>query len=69
VILWLLTLVVSCKYMFLVLRGQLPGRGRVFALHELVATLKRRSTPLLMLLLVFAAALLLGTASSRRRSR
>jgi K+ transporter len=59
-IFWLLTLVVTCKYIFFVLRASYQGEGGVFALHELVATVKRRSTPLLLLLLVFAASLLLG---------
>jgi KUP system potassium uptake protein len=59
-IFWLLTLVVTLKYIFFVLRAGYQGEGGVFALHELVATVKRRSTPLLLLLLVFAASLLLG---------
>lgn len=59
-IFWLLTLVVAVKYIVFVLRASYQGEGGVFALHELIATVKRRSTPLLLLLLVFAASLLLG---------
>lgn len=59
-IFWLLTLVVTCKYIFFVLRANYQGEGGVLALHELIATVKRRSTPLLLLLLVFAASLLIG---------
>ncbi len=36
-IFWLLTVVVSCKYMFFVLRASYQGEGGMFALHELVA--------------------------------
>ncbi len=59
-IFWLLTVVVSCKYMFFVLRASYQGEGGMFALHELVAKLGRKSTPILLLLLVFAATLLLS---------
>src|SRR6266436_2753141 len=55
-IFWLLTLVVSLKYIFFVLRASYQGEGGVFALHELIAKLGRKSTPFLLLLLVFAAA-------------
>ncbi len=57
---WLLTLVVAFKYVFIVLRASYQGEGGVFALHELLAGLKRRTTPLVLLLLIFAAALLIG---------
>lgn len=59
-IFWLLTLVVTIKYVTFVLRASYQGEGGVLALHELIATVKRRSTPLLLLLLVFAASLLIG---------
>ncbi len=59
-IFWLLTIVVSCKYMFFVLRASYQGEGGMFALHELVAKLGNKRTPILLLLLVFAATLLLS---------
>jgi KUP system potassium uptake protein len=59
-IFWLLTLVVSVKYIFLVLRASYQGEGGMFALHELVAKLRRKRTGFILTLLVFGAALLLG---------
>src|SRR5664279_546117 len=59
-IFWLLTIVVSIKYIFVVLRAEYQGEGGVFALHELLAGFKSKRKPLLLMLLVFAAALLLG---------
>ncbi|MDN5274460.1 MAG: hypothetical protein JWP06_361 [Candidatus Saccharibacteria bacterium] len=58
-IIWLLTIVVSIEYIFVVLRASYQGEGGVFALHELIAGIKSKRKPLL-LLLVFAATLLLG---------
>ncbi|USN96155.1 MAG: KUP/HAK/KT family potassium transporter [Candidatus Nomurabacteria bacterium] len=57
---WLLTTVVAYKYIFFVLRANYQGEGGVFALHELIAKIRKKGTPILLLLLVFAAALLLG---------
>ncbi len=59
-IFWLLTLVVTIKYIVFVMRANYQGEGGVLALHGLVAKIKRRGTPLLLILLVFAASLLLG---------
>jgi KUP system potassium uptake protein len=59
-IFWLLTLVVSIKYVIYILKANYQGEGGVIALHELVASLKRPTTPILLLLLLFAAALLIG---------
>lgn len=59
-IFWLLTVIVTCKYIFFVLRASFQGEGGVLALHSLISTIKRRSTPLLLMVLVFAASMLLA---------
>lgn len=59
-IFWLLTLVVTVKYILLVLRANYHGEGGVLALHELIATIKKRHTAIFLLLLMFASSLLLG---------
>jgi len=59
-IFWILTLVVTGKYILFVLRANYQGEGGVLALRTLIATVKRRSTPILLLLLLFAASLLLS---------
>ena len=59
-IFWLLTLVVTIKYITFVLRANNHGEGGVLALHELVATIKKRHIVLFLMLLLFASSLLLG---------
>ena len=59
-IFWLLTLVVTLKYVTLVLRANYHGEGGVLALHELIATIKKRHVAIFLLMLMFASSLLLG---------
>jgi len=59
-IFWLLTIVVSIKYMFIILNASYQGEGGVFALHEMLAKIKSKQTVIFMMMLVFASCLLLG---------
>ncbi|MBP9687808.1 KUP/HAK/KT family potassium transporter, partial [Candidatus Woesebacteria bacterium] len=59
---WALTIVISFKYVFIVLRADNEGEGGVFALYSFLEKLKkkRKYTVVMGSLLVFAAGLLLG---------
>ena len=57
---WALTIVVSIKYILLVLRADHMKEGGVFALYALLRHVKTRYTPWLLGLLVLAAGLLFG---------
>lgn len=59
---WALTIVVSFKYVFLVLRADNEGEGGVFALYSLLERVKKKGkfSIIMASLLVFAAGLLLG---------
>ncbi|MBI1862544.1 KUP/HAK/KT family potassium transporter [Candidatus Microgenomates bacterium] len=60
IVLWSLTLIVSFKYVFFVLRADNEGEGGVFALYGLIDKLKKKSNAWITLLLIFAAGLLFG---------
>jgi KUP system potassium uptake protein len=59
-VLWALTIVVSFKYVFFVLRADNEGEGGVFALFGLLKHIKRKGHFIVIGLLIFAAGLLLG---------
>lgn len=61
IIFWLLTLIITVKYITFVLRASYQGEGGVLALRELVGTVKKaKGKPIILMLLVFGATLLLG---------
>jgi KUP system potassium uptake protein len=60
IIFWALTIVISFKYIILVLRADNEGEGGVFALYGLLNQLKKRSIAWLTILLALAAGLLFG---------
>ena len=59
-IIWALTIIVSFKYVVLVLRADNEGEGGVFALYDLIRKYKTRLSVFATMLLVFAAGLLFG---------
>ncbi|MCA9338274.1 KUP/HAK/KT family potassium transporter [Candidatus Saccharibacteria bacterium] len=59
-IFWILTLVVTVKYIIYVFRASYQGEGGVLALRALVASVQKRSKPLLLIIMVFASTLLLS---------
>ena len=69
-VLWTLTLIVSCKYAAFVLRADSDGEGGVFALYSLLHKYKEGSRyfPLLLAGLCWALAFCSGTASLRPQS-
>ncbi|PWU22435.1 potassium transporter Kup [Candidatus Cerribacteria bacterium 'Amazon FNV 2010 28 9'] len=60
IVFWALTLIVTVKYVFLVLRADNDGEGGVFALYGLLENLKLPGIALLTALLILAAGLLFG---------
>jgi len=59
-VLWALTIMVTIKYVVLILRADSDGEGGVFALFSLLRDVKSRGKPIISLLLIVAAGLLLG---------
>lgn len=59
-VIWALTLIVTIKYVVLVLRADHEAEGGVFALYARVRKLKIPGKPIFLLMLIFAAGLLFG---------
>lgn len=57
---WALTLIVTIKYVFLVLRADNFGEGGVFALYGLLRKVKSKYTNAVLIMLILAAGLLFG---------
>ena len=60
IIFWALTIVVTFKYVALVLRADNEGEGGVFALYSLVNTLNAKGKVIITSLLIIGAGLLFG---------
>lgn len=59
-VLWALTIMVTIKYVVLILRADSDGEGGVFALFSLLRFVKSRTKPIVATLLIVAAGLLIG---------
>jgi KUP system potassium uptake protein len=60
VIFWALLLVISFKYLFIILRADNQGEGGTFALLALLKDLNKKWLPLLIIIAIIGAGLLLG---------
>jgi KUP system potassium uptake protein len=59
-VIWVLTVVISFKYLIFVLRADNDGEGGVFALYSLLNQYRMRTTFVLMVVLMIAAGMLFG---------
>lgn len=59
-VIWALTLIISLKYIFFVLRADKEGEGGVFALYSLFSKVKTQSKKVMMPLFIISAGLLFG---------
>lgn len=59
-VLWTLTLMISGKYLFLVLRAESDGEGGVFAIYSRIAAIQKKYSTWIKTLLMLSAGLLFG---------